>query len=396
MEVTVKQAIERGELRLQYQPTVSLATGKITGFEALLRWQHPERGLLTPGEFLPLAEETQQMVPITQWVLREACRQIRLWQGRFRADPPLAVSVNLPLEYLKQHERLEEIAALMMEAGVIPYTFGLEITDRHTLEDAQTFSNNLLYLKSFGASFYIDNFGTGYSSLQLLGSLPIGGLKLDRYFVHHLFEDNRMGAVVKWIVSLGLSLGVDVIAKGIETPEQKDFLQEANCPYGQGHYFAPPVDQEAAARLLAKGALAGGAKKVDISRLRPFELFAGFKDEDLAEIAQTCSELSTPSETVIIRQGQVGSEMYLLEEGSMSIYRELKGETRALASIQAPSVFGEMALMNPERIRTASVKAMSDARLLTIHIGDFRALLRRFPDLKTRLQQLIAQRTSGR
>lgn len=306
------------------------------------------------------------------------------------------MSVNLPLEYLRHRDRLQEIAALIRENGVIPCTLGLEIAERQAMEDVGTLGESLLYLKNFGAEFYLDDFGAGYSSLRLLAALPVRGFKMDRYFLDSLFETDKVLTMVRWMVSLGQSLELDVIAKGIETPEQRDFLQSAGCPYAQGYYFSAALDPEAVVRFLAQGVLPGGVRRVGISRLRPFELFTGFRDDELAQVALACEELTIRSDSVLIRQGQVGSELYLLEEGSLSVYREQKEGAQVLSTLHAPSVFGEMALVNPERIRTASVKALSESRLLAIHVGDFRALLRRFPELKTRLQQLIAQRLSGR
>lgn len=396
MEVALPQAIDRGELRLHYQPIVSLPTGKITGFEALVRWLHPERGLLSPAEFIPVAEQTQQIIPITQWVLQEACKQAGIWQARFPAGSPATISVNLPVVYLQNQDRLEEIYALILENGLIPHTLGLELTEDQMMGDAKSVPRSLAYLDNFGVSLYVDKFGMGFSSLNVLAHLPIRGLKIDRSFVADLYGPGKAAAIVKSVLSLGHSLELDVIAVGVETLQQRDFLQSVKCQYAQGNHFSPPVDNEAAVGLLVRGVLTGGEKRVEVSRLRSFGLFAGLSDEDLTEIAYSCQELSVPSGTVIFRQGQVGNEVYLLEEGSVSVYREQQETYQSLAVLEAPTVFGEMAIVNPERIRTGSVKALTDLRLLTIPRGGFLSYLRRFPTLKNRLQQLIAGRSSAR
>lgn len=396
LETALRQAIARQELRLHYQPIVSLATSQIAGFEALVRWLHPDRGLLSPADFIPVAEQTELIIPITRWVLEEACRQVRAWQAQFPAISPLTVSMNLTGRYLAKPDLLEDIAAILSENGLSPRNLSLEITERQIMENPEFISKVVAWLSSFGLRLSIDSFGTGYSSISYLAGFPIHALKIDRSFVQNLYGDEKNSAIVRSIVSLGHNLGLDVIAEGVEKAEQLDFLRTVKCHYGQGYYFSQPVDARTAAGLLAEVFRTGGKKKVEISRLRTFDLFAGLSEEELAEIAQSCEELAVLPETLVIRQGQVGNEVFLMEEGSVSVYRELADGPRFVAVLQAPAVFGEMAIVNPERIRTGSVKAMSNLRLLTISVAPFLSFLRRFPTLKNKLRRLVAARSSGK
>jgi diguanylate cyclase (GGDEF)-like protein len=395
LETDLWRAIERKELRLHYQPIMSLQTGLLAGFEALLRWQHPEYGLLPPSEFLHVAEHSQQIIPITQAVLQEACSQARIWKSQFPAAFPLSISVNLPAKYLTKPDLLEEISALIAENGLPPECLRLEITESEIMQDPASVSKVLLSISQFGVKIYIDDFGTGYSSLSYLANLPVHALKIDRDFVTKLEVNERNSTIVRSVVTLANNLGLQVIAEGVETPQQLDFLKALKCQYGQGYFFSPPCDSEHAAHFLTARAGIGPERKVEIANLRAFELFGGLNDDALAEIAKLCEEMTVPAVSVIIRQEEVGDKIYLLQEGSVGIYRGESDPPRFLGMLQAPTVFGEMAIVNPERIRTANVKALSNLRLLAISIPLFDPLLRRFPRLKENLLNLVAERSIG-
>ena len=393
VETELRQALEREELRIFYQPIVSLEHGRITGFEALLRWQHPERGIVAAGEFLPVAEETEIILPISEWILREVCGQLRIWQKEFPGDPQISVSVNLTTKYLAKADLVEEIIHLIEENEVDPRCLRLEITESQIMEDPKSISKTLLQLSEYGVQVYIDDFGTGYSSLSYLSNFRVQALKIDYSFISKLNGDDRDSAIVRAVVGLGLNLGLDVVAEGVETPDQLDFLRTVRCQYAQGYYFCRPVDKESAARLLAAGGRLDKEERTEASRLRAFELFADLGEDELKEISQTVRAQAVEKGAVVIRQGQVGNEVYLLESGSVEILREDKSGSHFVAQLEAPAFFGERALLDPERIRTASVKASTDLQLLVLRIDSFLALLRKYPSLRERMRELFVERT---
>jgi hypothetical protein len=226
-----------------------------------------------------------------------------------------------------------------------------------------------------------------------LANLPVHALKIDRDFVSRLDIDERNSVIVRSIVVLAHNLGLQVIAEGVETPHQLDYLKALKCQYGQGYLFSPPFDSEQATQFLMTWSGSGYERKVEISSLRAFELFLGLDDDDLGEVAKICEEMTAPAGSVIIRQDEVGDRIYLLQEGSVGVYRGESDPPRFLAVLQAPTVFGEMAILNTERVRTANVKALSNLRLLAIPILLFNALLRRIPRLKENLLNLVAERS---
>ncbi len=241
------------EFQVHYQPIVSLASGKITGFEALLRWQHPSRGLLSPTEFIPIAEETRLIVPLGYWVLRSACYQTRAWQERFPTTPPLTISVNLSSKQFLQPNLIEQIEQILEESGLDACSLRLEITESAIMENSETSATMLLQLRSIGVQIYIDDFGTGYSSLSYLQRFPVNALKIDRSFISRMGVDGEDSAIVQTIVMLANKLGIDVIAEGIETEEQLGQLREICCTQaqGQGYFFSKPLDSQAAETLIA-------------------------------------------------------------------------------------------------------------------------------------------------
>ena len=257
LESDMRKALEQNEFTVHYQPIIKLETGRIVGFEALVRWQHPTRGLIPPAEFIPMAEETGLIVPLGHWVLTEACRQIGEWQAEFPADPPLTISVNLSVRQCAQTDFVQKVADILQKTGVDACHLKLELTESMIVEDSQSTSIMLSDLRALGVQVQIDDFGTGYSSLGYLQRLPIDTLKIDRTFINQMGKDGSGSEIVRTILALAQDLGMKVVAEGIETNEQLEKLIKMDCEYGQGYLFNKPVDSQTAGTLLAK-AFAGG------------------------------------------------------------------------------------------------------------------------------------------
>ena len=250
LENDLRRALDSQEFQLYYQPIVSLTSGRISGFEALLRWYHPQRGLVAPGEFILVAEETRLIVPIGWWMMRSACRQIHHWHQKFPANPPLTVSVNLSNEQFKQPDLIDRLSEILQETHLDPRTLKLEITEGVIMENAESAAAILSQLKNLEIELYIDDFGTGYSSLSRLHTFPTDALKIDRAFVSRMTEDEGNEAIVQTILILASHLGMDAIAEGIETIEQLNLLRALQCEYGQGYFFSKPVDSITATGLI--------------------------------------------------------------------------------------------------------------------------------------------------
>jgi diguanylate cyclase (GGDEF)-like protein/PAS domain S-box-containing protein len=253
LEADLRRAVEHQEFRLHYQPIVSLAEGRTTGFEALVRWQHPERGLVSPVEFISVAEETGMIIPIGLWTLREACRQLRVWQTRFPSVPPLSVSVNLSGKQFLQPNLVEQIDEVLRDVGLDARSLRLEITESVMMEHADFIVAMLEQLKTRGIQLYIDDFGTGYSSLSYLHRFAIDALKIDLSFTQRMRTSPKDREIVRTIMMLAESLGIASIAEGIETSEQLTQLEQLRCHSGQGYFFSRPVDEAAAESLLLEG-----------------------------------------------------------------------------------------------------------------------------------------------
>jgi PAS domain S-box-containing protein len=253
LENDLRHAIERQEFSLYYQPIVSLSTGTITGFECLLRWQHPTRGMISPNEFIPVAEETGMILPLGAWVLQEACRQLRQWQlseDLPLKDHPITVGVNLSGKQFLQPDLVEQIDRTLQEVGLKPDSLKLEITESVIMDNRALVQQTLAQLRERKIQLCLDDFGTGYSSLSYLHDFPIDTVKIDRSFVNRMGQNGDNVEIVKAIVMLAHSLGMNVIAEGVETPEQLSQLRVLGCEYGQGFLFAQPLPAQATEALL--------------------------------------------------------------------------------------------------------------------------------------------------
>ena len=251
LETDLRRALERGEFRNYYQPIISLDTGRIVGFEALTRWQHPARGLLQPVEFIPVAEETGLIRELGWWNLSEACRQIIVWNTAFDADRRLFVSVNLSAKQLLQPKLVAQIRSLLQEMALPPETLKLEITESTVMADPAAAVEMLMQIKALGIRLAIDDFGTGYSSLSYLHRFPLDTLKIDRSFIMAMTEGGESLAIVRTILPMANNLRLDAIAEGVETAEQVALLKKLRCEFAQGYYFSKPVTAQEAGGLLA-------------------------------------------------------------------------------------------------------------------------------------------------
>ncbi|NET09117.1 MAG: EAL domain-containing protein [Symploca sp. SIO2B6] len=251
-EADLRYAIERQELRTYYQPFISLQTGNIAGFEALIRWQHPEHGLVSPGKFISVAEDTDLIIPIGQWILQEACQKMQYWHTKFPGRAPLVVSVNLSGRQFTQPDLVKHIEKILAQTGLNGRYLKLELTESILMDDVSSVIETLHQMKKLDLQISIDDFGTGYSSLSYLHRFPIDTLKVDRSFVMNIDEMGEDHAIVKTIIALGHHLGMDVIAEGIETSEQAKKLKDLHCEYGQGYFFAKPLPAEKVEELLVR------------------------------------------------------------------------------------------------------------------------------------------------
>jgi diguanylate cyclase (GGDEF)-like protein len=253
LESELRRAVGRGELRLHYQPIIEAITGELLGFEALVRWAHPERGLVSPLEFIPLAEETGLINDIGDWVLREACRQLQAWREAFPERPGLYVSVNLSAKQLLQPDIVERIDDAIAATGVEPSCLALEITESALLHNRETTHQTLLAFKARGLHLYVDDFGTGYSSLSYLQNFPFDALKIDRAFVSRLTPGIEEVEMVSTIVTIAHNFNMGVIAEGVENLGQLERIITLGCRKVQGFHFSRPLAAEDATALLAAG-----------------------------------------------------------------------------------------------------------------------------------------------
>jgi diguanylate cyclase len=239
LESSLRAALKRKEFLLHYQPKMNLNTGAMIGAEALIRWQHPDRGLVRPTQFVPIAEDSGLIVPVGQWVLFEACRQARAWQDT--GLRPVPVSVNISAVEFRSKGFLDGVREILAETRLEPQFLELELTERVLMEPGDSTVDVLRALKDLGVQLSVDDFGTGYSSLSYLRKFPIDSLKLDQSFVHEIANDSEGAPIVTAVISMGKSLNYRVVAEGVETVEQLAFLQSQLCAEGQGYLFSPPL-----------------------------------------------------------------------------------------------------------------------------------------------------------
>jgi len=251
LETDLRRAVADQQFCLYYQPIIALQTGKIAGFEALIRWQHPDRGFVPPIEFIPIAEETNLIIPLGQWIIGEACRQLRVWQDKFPKDPPLMISVNLSGRQFAQPDLVEQIEAYLSESGLDGRSLKLEITESIAMTDVEATIALLQRLKALDLKLSIDDFGTGYSSLSYLHRFPTNTIKVDRSFVSRMGYESEDAHIVQTIIMLGHNLGMDIVAEGVETQEQLERLRILGCEYGQGYFFSKPMSVDVIEGMLA-------------------------------------------------------------------------------------------------------------------------------------------------
>ncbi len=253
LEADLRRALERREMRVYYQPVLDLVSETITGAEALVRWEHPKLGLVSPAEFVPMAEETGMILPIGRWVLEEACRQAGRWQRQYSEHAAFTMAVNLSARQFQQPDLVEQVASALREADLEPSRLRLEITESILMEDVEATHTQLVALHDLGVKLAIDDFGTGYSSLSYIQRFPVDTIKIDRSFVSGIDADERNPSIVHAATSLAHALGMDVTAEGIETVGQLRAMQGLQCDHGQGYLFARPLSSEAVDSLLLNG-----------------------------------------------------------------------------------------------------------------------------------------------
>lgn len=251
LELEMHRAVDRGEFEVHYQPIVQLQTGFIAGFEALVRWRHPQRGLISPMEFIPMAEETGMIVPLGAWVMKEACRKIRQWQDQFSSEPPIYISVNVSARQLMHQDLIGLVQGVLSETAISPENLKLEMTETTIMENSERVLHVLQQLRAMNIQLLIDDFGTGYSSLSYLHRFPFTTLKIDQSFIMCMGADRENAEIVRTILALARNLDMSIIAEGIENEESFRELKALNCQYGQGYFFSRPLAASGAGTLIA-------------------------------------------------------------------------------------------------------------------------------------------------
>ncbi len=251
LEGDLHHGLERDEFLLHYQPIVSFGTGKLAGFEALIRWQHPERGMVRPDNFIPIAEENGLIIPMGAWVMEEACRQLVDWRRRIPQAKDVTMAVNLSARQFDSPRLLTDVEDALQRSGLDAHGLKLEMTESVVMAPTRRNKHTLHSLRDQGIKIMIDDFGTGYSSLSALNTFPLDSLKIDRSFVNGMEHEEDKATIVKMILDLADRLHLDVVAEGVETSEQLDMLRELECEHGQGYFFSTPIDGQSAADLIA-------------------------------------------------------------------------------------------------------------------------------------------------
>lgn len=255
VERELRLALEREELVLHYQPVVALGSGEVTGLEALVRWRHPERGLLDPAEFVSIAEDSGLIDPIGRWVQESACRQALSWHERFPDQRPCDISVNLSARQVANRDLADSVAEILARTGLDPVHLHLEITESVLVEESAAATTTLEALSEIGVGLVLDDFGTGYSSLAYLNRFPFDSLKIDRSFVDELGVGEERTAIVEAIIGMARALSLDVIAEGVENETQLSELRRLGCDYAQGHFFSKALPPEQVTDLLGESPL---------------------------------------------------------------------------------------------------------------------------------------------
>jgi EAL domain-containing protein (putative c-di-GMP-specific phosphodiesterase class I) len=250
LDLDLRHAIERNELAVHYQPIVSLSDGHLIGFEALLRWKHSESGFIPPNKFIPIAEESGMIQPITVWVLDQTCSQLARWHRMKHSDGRLIVSVNISGKHLSTDQLIDDVELALENSHLPPASLKLEVTESTAMENAEHTIDVLQRLKRLGVQLSIDDFGTGYSSFSHLHRLPFDTIKIDRSFVNRVGEAGENSEILQTIISLAKNLKMRVVAEGIETESQLAVLRNLGCDFGQGYLFAKPLTTEDAEKLL--------------------------------------------------------------------------------------------------------------------------------------------------
>jgi EAL domain-containing protein (putative c-di-GMP-specific phosphodiesterase class I) len=263
LEMALRGALAKNEFMLHYQPKIDVRTGIVTGFEALLRWRHPEFGLLSPADYVPVLEESDLITPVGEWVLRTACRQIASWSARGIAPRPIAV--NLSARQFRMDNLDTLVARIITETGVDPQLLELELTESLLMDNPEQTVITLGNLRRYGVRLAVDDFGTGYSSLAYLKRFPIDALKIDRAFISDATTNPEDAAIALAIINLGHSLGLKVVAEGVETESQLEFLREKGCDEMQGFFFSPAVSADEMDSLMRRPANTGSQVPAPIS-----------------------------------------------------------------------------------------------------------------------------------
>ncbi|MHB8811166.1 MAG: putative bifunctional diguanylate cyclase/phosphodiesterase, partial [Desulfobulbaceae bacterium] len=243
METGLRKAVSNKELEVFYQPQMELSSNRLVGMEALLRWRHPEKGMVSPGDFIPLAEETGLIESIGEWVLREACAQNKAWQDA--GYPRVCVSVNISARQFRSRDIVKMVGAILEETGLAPEYLEMELTESVIMHDVEATIATFIQLKKMGVKLAIDDFGTGYSSLAYLKLFPIDFLKIDRSFVFNIANEPSDAAIAASVILLAHSMNLKVVAEGVETMEQLEILRDKGCDFVQGYFFSKPLSASA-------------------------------------------------------------------------------------------------------------------------------------------------------
>ncbi len=310
LEVDLLEAMTRNQLRLFYQPIIELETGRVVGFEAFLRWNHPSRGLLTAAEFLPLAMETGRILQISQWALHQSCRQLKIWKRMSSEHARLTLTVNLTTKYLAQPELADEILQLVRDYELEPGRLRVEITEGQIINGPKTLSETIQELRRHEVHVEIDDFGTGYSSLSSLSKIKVDSIKIDHSLICLLDETTLHHGIIKAVIGLGRNLDLQVVAEGVETAEQVDFLRASHCEFAQGYYFSKPLEADAATRLIRGNPRLDREKSGDKARLQIFDIFQNMTAAELDEIAQVAREQTVAAGSRVIWEGQCGAPRF--------------------------------------------------------------------------------------